>query len=118
MLTAASSSSLTLTPVGYSAVSRAARTLSPSAVVVAPMRRTITSWATSGLPRQFWVTWQNRRCSILFHLLVPGGRWHTCSTSPVASAASGSATLHSRLPPHVLPPPSATTSSSALRPYR
>ena len=27
----------------------------------------------SGRPRQFCVMWQNRRCSILFHLDVPGG---------------------------------------------
>ena len=29
---------------------------------------------TNGLPRQFWVMKENRRCSILFHLLVPGGK--------------------------------------------
>ncbi len=29
---------------------------------------------SSGLARQFWVMNENRRCSILFHLLVPGGR--------------------------------------------
>jgi hypothetical protein len=28
---------------------------------------------SSGLPRQFCVMWQNRRCSTLFHLDVPGG---------------------------------------------
>ena len=28
----------------------------------------------SGLPRQFWLMYENSRCSILFHLLVPGGR--------------------------------------------
>ena len=27
----------------------------------------------SGRPRQFCVMWQNMRCSILFHLDVPGG---------------------------------------------
>jgi len=42
--------------------------------VVAPMRLTIVSWSTSGFPRQFMLMWENRRCSILFHLLVPGGR--------------------------------------------
>ena len=26
--------------------------------------------------RQFMAMWENRRCSILFHLLVPGGKWH------------------------------------------
>jgi hypothetical protein len=28
---------------------------------------------TKGLPRQFWLMKENKRCSILFHLLVPGG---------------------------------------------
>ncbi len=46
----------------------------PVFVVVAAMRLTITSWLTSGLPRQFWVMKLNRRCSILFHLLAPGGK--------------------------------------------
>jgi hypothetical protein len=26
-----------------------------------------------GLPRQFWLTKANMRCSMRFHLLVPGG---------------------------------------------
>ena len=30
--------------------------------------------------------WQNSWCSILFHLLVPGGKWQTSMTSPVSSA--------------------------------
>jgi len=34
----------------------------------------MTSWLTSGLPRQFWLMKEKSRCSILFHLLVPGGR--------------------------------------------
>ena len=29
--------------------------------------------SVSGRPRQFCVMWQNIRCSILFHLDVPGG---------------------------------------------
>ena len=43
----------------------------------------MTSWLTSGRPRQFMLMWANRRCSILFHLLVPGGKWHTVTASPV-----------------------------------
>jgi hypothetical protein len=35
----------------------------------------IVSWLVRGLPRQFLVIWENRRCSILFHLLVPGCPW-------------------------------------------
>lgn len=38
------------------------------------MSCTITSWLMSGLPRQFMVMNENRLCSNLFHLLVPGLR--------------------------------------------
>ena len=31
--------------------------------------------------------WQNSRCSILFHLQVPGGKWHTVIVSPVSAAS-------------------------------
>src|SRR5881397_4065876 len=41
------------------------------------MRFTTTARLTKGCPRQFCVMWQNIRCSILFHLLVPGGKWQT-----------------------------------------
>src|SRR5206468_960629 len=46
----------------------------PVFVVVWPIRFTPTSRLTRGRPRQFSVMWQNIRCSILFHLLVPGGK--------------------------------------------
>ncbi len=52
-------------------------------VVVAAIRLMIVSSETSGLPRQFWLMKEKRRCSILFHLLVPGGRWQTLISSPV-----------------------------------
>jgi hypothetical protein len=32
--------------------------------------------ARGGVPRQFIAISENRRCSILFHLLVPGEKWH------------------------------------------
>ena len=51
-------------------------------VVVAAISLTITSWLTSGRPRQFFVMWENSRCSILFHLLVPGGKWQTVIARP------------------------------------
>ena len=35
--------------------------------------RTTARRSVSGRPRQFWVMWQNSRCSILFHFDVPGG---------------------------------------------
>ena len=31
-------------------------------------------WLVSGCPRQFMAMCENKRCSILFHLLVPGGK--------------------------------------------
>jgi hypothetical protein len=30
----------------------------------------MTSWLTNGRPRQFWVMWENMRCSILFHFIA------------------------------------------------
>src|SRR5262245_12065719 len=51
------------------------------------MRLTTTTRLTSGRPRQFSVMWQNIRCSILFHWLVPGGKWHTEMPRPVSSAS-------------------------------
>jgi hypothetical protein len=41
------------------------------------MRLTIVSLVRSGLPRQLIEMNENRRCSTLFHLLVPGGKWLT-----------------------------------------
>jgi len=42
------------------------------AAVTALMVLMMTSWLVSGRPRQARVIWENSRCSILFHLLVPG----------------------------------------------
>ena len=69
-----SSASDTFLPVSYGVESRAASTRSPAAVVVFAMRLTITSRLTSGRPRQCSVIWHNSRCSIVCHLLVPGGK--------------------------------------------
>ena len=57
-----------------------------SARSVAAMRSTTTSWLISQRPRQFIEMWLNRRCSIWFHLLVPGGRWQTVMVRPVSRA--------------------------------
>ena len=66
-------------------------------VVVAAMVSTITSWLVNGRPRQFIEMWENSRCSILFHLLVPGGRWHTVMVRPVAAASLASSAFHCRV---------------------
>jgi hypothetical protein len=55
----------------------------------------MTSWLVSGRPRQFIEMWENRRCSILFHLLVPGGRWQTVIRRPVWAARVASSVFHS-----------------------
>ncbi len=75
----------------------------PSTAVGQRPRGSSPGWLSSrfgALPRQFRVIWENRRCSILFHLLVPGGRWQTLMSRPVsaASAASSVFQLRRRLP--------------------
>jgi len=39
-------------------------------VVVEAISSTTVSLLVKGLPRQFWVIWQKRRCSILFHCVL------------------------------------------------
>ncbi len=56
------------------AVKASDRTRSPDRLCVEPMRLTIVAKSTSGVPRQFIAMCENNRCSILFHLLVPGGK--------------------------------------------
>ena len=58
---------------------------------------TMTSWLVRGLPRQFMVMCENSRCSILFHLEVPGGKWHTVISSPVSAARAASSVFHARV---------------------
>jgi hypothetical protein len=50
----------------------------------------------------------NRRRSILYHLLVPGGRWLTTMTMPSWFAGRYSSRFHKRKRGPLLPPPSAT----------
>jgi hypothetical protein len=61
--------------------------------------------------RQFIEMWENNRCSILFHLLVPGGRWHTVMVRPVAAASLASSVFHCRVRYPLEPPPSAQISN-------
>src|SRR3954451_224762 len=89
--------------------------LSPVLVFVLPIKFTTTARLTNGRPRQFSVIWQNMRCSILFHLLVPGGKWHTVIRNPISSASPCKATFHNRDRLLLLPPPSAVTSRSVVR---
>ena len=60
------------------------------------MACTMTSWLVSGRSRQFIEMWENSRCSILFHLEVPGGKWQTVICSPVSRARSAIPAFHAR----------------------
>ena len=73
------------TPGGQVGVSSSECAVSPASVVVRAIRLTMTSGLIQGLPRQFWLRKENRRCSILFHWLVPGGKWHTAIRNPVSA---------------------------------
>ena len=80
-------------------------------VVVAAMAATMTSWLVRGLPRQFMVMWENSRCSILFHLEVPGGKWHAVICRPVCRASAASSCFQARVRLLLEPPESAVISS-------
>jgi hypothetical protein len=64
-----------------------------------------------GLADQVRVMWQNRRCSILFRLLVPGGKWQTLILSPVSAANRAGSSFHSRHRCPLEPPAPQVTSS-------
>src|SRR5207245_6797487 len=102
--------SVTSRATGYEPPSSSDRISSPVFVFVPPIRLTTTSRLTNGRPRQFSVMWQNIRCSILFHLLVPGGKWHTEMLSPISSASRCNSTFHRRQRLPFEPPPSAVIS--------
>src|SRR5205807_10383595 len=106
-----SSASDTLIPGWYTRLSNSECTFSPLVVVVAAIRLTMTSRLIRGFPRQFCVMKENNRCSILFHLLVPGGKWLTAMCRPVSSASFCSSTFHNRRREPLLPPESAVISS-------
>jgi len=81
---------------GVGPLVEAGETFRPVRVEVAAIRLMITSWLIRGLPRQFCEMKLNRRCSILFHLLVPGEKWQTWIESPVSSARRCSSAFHRR----------------------
>ena len=58
---------------------------------------TMMSWLARGRPRQFMVMRQNSRCSILFHLEVPGGKWQQVISRPVSRARSASPVFQARV---------------------
>ena len=86
-------------------------TLSPVLVVTALMVSMMTSWDSSGRPRQFIEIWENSRCSIRFHFDVPGGRCSTLISSPACPADAASPVFHSRGRLPLDPPESAVISS-------
>src|SRR5258708_1736823 len=91
------------------------RTRRPVAVRVAPIRLTITARLTSGCPRQLRLMYEKSRCSMVFHLLVPGGKWLVVMVRPVRLANCCSSHFHSRSRAPLLPPASAVISSERAR---
>ena len=78
----------------------------------------MTDRLVNGLPRQLTAMWENRRCSILFHLLVPGGKCRTAIDNPVRLAnLYSSSHFHSRIRGPLLPPASAVISSEVAVRY-
>jgi len=63
-------------------------------------------------PRQFSVMWQNRRCWILFRLLVPGGKCDTWMQRCRSSATRCSSVFQPRDRDPLLPPASAVMKSA------
>src|SRR3984885_5901686 len=110
---AASSSSVISIPNGYLLLSTSASMCNFVFVVVLPIRLTTVARLRKGRPRQFSVMWQNIRCAILFHLLVPGGKWQTEIANFNVSANSWSDTFHNRQRLVLLPPESAGTNNFA-----
>ena len=102
-------------PLVYSFVSTDVWIVSPFLVFVDPIRLTIVSILTSGFPRQFWLIYENIRCSILFHLLVPGGKWHTEISKFISTAKRCNSLFHSLTRDPLLPPPSAVISNFVVR---
>jgi hypothetical protein len=58
-------------------------------VVVAPISSTITSWLSSGRPRQFIEIALNNRCAIRFHLEGPWRQGQTVIASPGSPTRRG-----------------------------
>ena len=81
----------------------------PWPVTVAAMPATASSGVIRGRPRQVRVMWQNSRCSILFHLLVPGGKWQTAIRRPVSAARTASWSFHVWCRQSLQPPASQVT---------
>lgn len=79
----------------------------PELDFVAPIKLTIACNETSGFPRQFMLIKENILCSILFHLLVPGGKWHTLTCIPVSFENFCISIFQSLPRDELLPPPSA-----------
>src|SRR5664280_3100098 len=78
----------------------------------------MTSWLVSGLLRQFIEMCENSRCSILFHLDVPGSRWQTVMVNPVRVANAASSVLNNLVREPLEPPPPALTSRPVAVGYR
>ena len=89
-------------------------TFNPVFVVNAPINCTTVSQPTSGCPFQFIDMFENKRCSILFHLLVPGGKWQTVTSISSSFGNYCNDVFQSLVLELLLPPPSAVPMASGL----
>jgi hypothetical protein len=87
----------------------------PWTVTVAAIPGAASCFVIRGRAFQVRVTWQNSRCSILFHLLVPGGKWQAVTCSPACAAKTASWSFHRWLTQLFEPPASQVTSSRVAR---
>ena len=89
----------------------------PLSVFGLAIKLTMISVVCNGFPRQFILMDANILCSILFHLLVPGGKWETYTFILKSFANFCSSTFHSLLCTPLLPPPSAFINNAGTAPY-
>ena len=92
-------------------------TVSPASVLVCDNNSIIVSSEIKGFPLQLIDMYENSLCSILFHLLVAGGRWFIVMLSPVSSANCCNSFFHSRFLTPFDPPPSDVIRISCLLGY-
>ena len=76
----------------------------PLAAAVPAVSFAAASKSRSGSPRQFDNMNEKSRCSTLFHLLVPGGKWYAAIPSCVSFAHRCSSSFHTPRRQPLLPP--------------
>src|SRR5271155_526195 len=92
-------------------------TVNPCLVVVWLRSSIIVSRDVKGFARQLMEIKEKSLCSILFHLLVAGGRWVTVIVNPVSVANRCNSLFHNLFLTPFEPPPSLVMRSSVCLGY-